>query len=460
MEQASIIPDICCRICSRALARLTAFCPYCGTAEPAVGSQSSRYIAGVVALSPANTHLTELAQQSNREPTPADAPKRAGRHFLVGNSQCWTLAQLVQALRQNWLDGLAVIRSSAGIESWLRHDLSDQAAADRVAGILRQFGMLDDSAKLSLAIAVLDPTTPPIVDGNELTRARLVELAQTSAADRFPQVLRPDHGAFACYANLTQAGWLKKVYVDWTEAQTEAETRDADIRKFAPSLAAVQVRGDLNLLLLCLNPDARGRLASKLTAMAEQPNVKACPWIAQLLPPPRLSTAGLWLLQRRIAQAAAGAPPDKTVQGPFDGTQTFKRLALWGGVALVALVAIIVLPRLWPKPPTQDLHNSVGEMHVPPDPTPNIPHPAAVPPVNVSEKDAKAVGRIFHKSLQQYKSGNCRAGDAKAGALDRYLVRLFGTTTPNDSNGDTISQMHRQLADEARHCKRMPPSPQ
>lgn len=474
LAQTAELTILQCSRCRRALARATSFCPFCGMEMPC-GHLGPRLAAPSKSI-PSNNKTNKRSKKSeNCDFLPAP-PEKNICGFFVGQTECKDCQQLVQALTRNWSDGLTAIHSDAGLETWLKSDMGDSAIADRYVGMLHQFSKLDDSSKLSLTIALLDPSYPPYVDGLELTPERLTDFAR--AGTGLPQILKLDSEAFACFYGQTQAVWLKQARHDWIGAQHDVEELDAKIRQQATTLPPLVPQDNLKLLLLILDPAERDRLAQRLAIVAEQPNVKACPWAAPLLPPDKHSAAKLWVLEQRASAVKAyGLQASVPRASQTDFVEHIFRILsqkTWLSVCAILFVlgAIIIFTHGPTSPhPTPLPHNeAILQPQQSPPPLATSPPqrrdiPVIVPSTPREEQEARrrkkmeTAGQLYHGAIDAYEEGHCNAAARKESELYHVLRVLFDNAKPTSSELQTLDKMRQVLSEGAKKCGRGSPHP-
>ena len=240
---------------------------------------------------------------------------RAARPYRISGTDCWTLTELASALAANWDEAVKRV-GRRDVEPWLRDDLRDHDAFNHFLDLNdgQAFRSLDPVTKLSLWLPMLDPSLPPMVDGQKLTEERFLALAHAVAkgSSPWPTVLQPGYGEQL--AELANAQWLSKIYTEWRAASAEAKTLDDKLRASTPSLTQISTGGQVSLLLLVIDPATCATASKRLTASASSAEVRACRWAAPLIPVNKLTPAGLWILGNRLPEIqAAGAAERKNI---------------------------------------------------------------------------------------------------------------------------------------------------
>ena len=266
---------------------------------------------------------------------------RAARPYRISGTDCWTLTELASALAANWDEAVKRV-GRRDVEPWLRDDLRDHDAFNHFLDLNdgQAFRSLDPVTKLSLWLPMLDPSLPPMVDGQKLTEERFLALAHAVAkgSSPWPTVLQPGYGEQL--AELANAQWLSKIYTEWRAASAEAKTLDDKLRASTPSLTQISTGGQVSLLLLVIDPATCATASKRLTASASSAEVRACRWAAPLIPVNKLTPAGLWILGNRLPEIlAVGHAAHKQQQQARKGK-------LWWAAACILVILGIGVPQL------------------------------------------------------------------------------------------------------------------
>lgn len=280
---------------------------------------------------------------------PQPAPASEARDvYKFPDRTCADRRELAAAMCAHWEDAKRDLTRLTMLHEWLvQHGEHNAARWLRDLGEQAEFRALDAGAKLSLFLPVLDPSLPPVVDGQSLTRPLLLELAVAAQNGRaaWPAVLQPGYGERL--AELTKADWLTAAYAAWSEAVAAARTLDARVRRRAPHLVRLEPAGDLRLLVLALDTQARQDAAVACVRSLASPAAGACPWVAPLLRADANDPSVLWVLAARLADIERDGRPIAERRHAERAARFRRAMAVVAVLAAIGFWGVLKTGQMW-----------------------------------------------------------------------------------------------------------------